>query len=191
MIPHILKLNAAGLPQKWISYERSVYYQVTGKVLWSMGHAPIRLRGGTNLKTGEQSILWIDSIVAVDGPVRDYNELRVPLNNNTLFRRDHNICAYCGNVFFEKELNRDHIIPRAQGGQDIWENVTTSCVHCNERKGARTPEQAGMQLVYVPYAPNYAEYLILRNKRILADQMEYLAQTLPEYSRALNYVKCI
>ena len=31
-----------------------------------------------------------------------------------------------------------------------------------------------MKLIAVPYTPNLAEYLILSNRRILADQMEFL-----------------
>jgi hypothetical protein len=31
-----------------------------------------------------------------------------------------------------------------------------------------------MKLLAVPYVPNVAEYLILSNRRILADQMEFL-----------------
>jgi len=45
---------------------------------------------------------------------------------------------------------------------------------CNHKKADRTPEEAGMKLLAVPYTPNLAEYLILSNRRILADQMEFL-----------------
>ena len=40
-----------------------------------------------------------------------------------------------------------------------------------------------MELVYLPYVPNRAEYLILTNRRILVDQMEFLAQHVPAQSR--------
>jgi hypothetical protein len=40
-----------------------------------------------------------------------------------------------------------------------------------------------MELLYAPYVPNRAEYLILTNRRILADQMEFLAQHVPAQSR--------
>ena len=33
-----------------------------------------------------------------------------------------------------------------------------------------------MALVAVPYVPNRAEYLALSNRRILADQMEFLSR---------------
>ena len=50
-------------------------------------------------------------------------------------------------------------------------------------KRNRTPDEAGMQLLYAPYVPNKAEYLILTNRRIFADQMEFLAQHVSAHSR--------
>jgi hypothetical protein len=40
-----------------------------------------------------------------------------------------------------------------------------------------------MELLYAPYVPNKAEYLILTNRRILADQMEFLKQHVASHSR--------
>jgi 5-methylcytosine-specific restriction endonuclease McrA len=74
-------------------------------------------------------------------------------------------------------------MPVSQGGKDSWMNVVTACRHCNQTKSGRTPEQARMQLVYAPYVPNKAEYLILSNRNILADQMDFLARHVPSQSR--------
>ena len=81
---------------------------------------------------------------------------------------------YCGNKFKDASLTRDHIIPISKGGRDRWSNVVTACRHCNTRKGDRTPERANMPLLAIPYIPNWAEYLALSNRKILADQMEFL-----------------
>jgi len=62
-------------------------------------------------------------------------------------------------------------------------NVVTACRSCNQRKSGRTPEEARMQLLYAPYVPNKAEYLILSNRNILADQMDFLARHVPSASR--------
>jgi hypothetical protein len=86
-------------------------------------------------------------------------------------------------MFPISKLTRDHVVPFSRGGRDVWMNVVTACRSCNERKSDRTPERAGMELVYLPYVPNRAEYLILTNRRILADQMEFLAQHVPAQSR--------
>src|SRR5712664_4140533 len=47
----------------------------------------------------------------------------------------------------------------------------------------RLPQESGLELLYAPYVPNKAEYLILTNRRILADQMEFLKQHLASHSR--------
>jgi 5-methylcytosine-specific restriction endonuclease McrA len=75
------------------------------------------------------------------------------------------------------------VLPVSQGGRDTWMNVVTACRHCNQTKSGRTPEQARMELVYAPYVPNKAEYLILCNRNILADQMDFLARHVPSQSR--------
>ena len=62
-------------------------------------------------------------------------------------------------------------------------NSVTACRPCNTRKGNRAPEQANMPLIYIPYVPNRHEHFILRNRRILADQMEYLLAGVPRTSR--------
>jgi hypothetical protein len=71
-----------------------------------------------------------------------------------------------------RDLSRDHVVPVSHGGRDSWTNSVTACKKCNIRKANRTPEQAGMPLIYVPYVPNRHEQFILRNRRILADQMD-------------------
>ena len=102
-----------------------------------------------------------------------------------LFRRDQHICAYCGNRFLVGDLSRDHVQPVSKGGPNIWTNVVTACHSCNKYKDDRTPEQAGMELYYVPYTPNRAEWLILQNRKILADQMDFLIAKVPRESRLL------
>lgn len=185
-LPLVLQLDQAGNPHGWITYERSAYYYAKDLVAWSMGEVEFNLRGGTNIKTGKQSTMTINTIIAVKGEMSQkrmdvFN--RTPLTNTALFRRDWNICGYCGEEFTNNELTRDHIIPRSKGGPDVWENVVSACSPCNKHKDARTPEEANMELLYVPYAPNRAEFLILKNRRILADQMEFLIKRVPAGSR--------
>lgn len=43
-------------------------------------------------------------------------------------------CVYCGRP--SEQL--DHIVPRAQGGEDHWANLAAVCATCNQRKSART-----------------------------------------------------
>jgi len=43
-----------------------------------------------------------------------------------------------------------------------------------------------MPLLAVPFVPNYAEYLVLSNRRILADQMAFLKARFRKGSRLLR-----
>lgn len=183
-LPLVLQLDVAGQPMRWIDYERSAYYYSKNVVAWSMSPVEFTLFGGTNAKTGMQSTLTMNTIIAIKGVVNTSRFSHTPpLTNKALFRRDRNMCAYCGGVFAVHMLTRDHIIPTSQGGPDKWTNVVTSCGSCNKRKDDHTPEQADMLLLYVPYAPNHNEYLILQNKKILADQMQFLLKGVPKESR--------
>lgn len=58
--------------------------------------------------------------------------------------------------------------------KDVWTNVATACQRCNHAKGAKTPEEANMPLLAVPFRPNVYERFYLMNRRILADQMAFL-----------------
>ena len=182
----VLKLSAQGLPQSWISLEQAVIHYAAGEVRWEAGAEVAVFRGGHNAITGAQSIITVNSIIGTRGvPNINPFELKPGLTNSKLFARDRNLCAYCGDTFHESELTREHIIPFAQQGQDTWMNVVTACRACNHRKSSRTPEQARMPLLYTPYVPSLWEDFILRNRRILADQMEFLMAHVPRTSRLL------
>lgn len=44
-------------------------------------------------------------------------------------RRDRGACVYCG---CRKGLSVDHVLPRADGGQNVPSNLLTSCLRCNK-----------------------------------------------------------
>ena len=184
----ILALDSAGSPNRWISLQDAIMYHAKGLVAWQIGEQAFEMRGGISRLTGEESRIETSSIIAIKGRdfmVRHYD--RVPaLERSMLFNRDRHLCAYCGQVFRTAELEIEHVMPRSRGGADLWTNVVTACRHCNMRKGAQTPEEAHMPLLYVPYTPNRHEAFILANRRILADQMEFLLQGVPRHSRLLK-----
>ncbi|GAB4131003.1 MAG: HNH endonuclease [Ignavibacteriales bacterium] len=86
---------------------------------------------------------------------RPYRE--VMLTRKNILRRDKHICAYCGRG--DLPLTIDHIIPKSMGGEDTWENLITACLPCNNKKGNRTPQQAGMILHSKPYKPSFIIFL--------------------------------
>lgn len=174
MIPSILKLDAGGQPVAWIRWQSAVTLYARDRVCWEAGAERFTVLGGINSSTGLRSSFEIGSIIAVHDRTRKYASGTPLLTNRTLFQRDHNLCLYCGHQFPPNLLTRDHVMPASRGGESIWENCVTACERCNHRKADRTPEEARMKLLAVPYTPNLAEYLILSNRRILADQMEFL-----------------
>lgn len=168
----ILRLNKSGFPIAWLTREEAVTLYVKDRVVWSLGNHSSAMRGGIN-GNGERTCVSLSSIIAVDGASTKRSFVPA-LSNRLLFRRDDHRCLYCGLTFDDTVLTRDHIIPKVQGGVDTWTNVITACARCNHHKGGRTPEQAGMELLAIPFAPNAFEFMYLANRQIRGDQMEYL-----------------
>ena len=91
-------------------------------------------------------------------PVEDYDILA---HGNSMFPavivlksyvRKHEFLLSCTrrNVY-----NRDNYTcqPKSRGGPKTWDNIVSSCHQCNEKKGARTPKEAGMRLLKEPKRP--------------------------------------
>jgi len=72
------------------------------------------------------------------------------LSRKNILLRDRNTCQFCGRVFPASELTLDHVVPRSRGGHSSWENLVACCYECNNRKGDRTPDEAGLRLVRHP-----------------------------------------
>lgn len=179
----ILTLDAAGIPRRWSTWQDAAVTISKGQMAWSLGDETPHF-GGKSRLTGKTSVLAIPSIIAVRGKIKS-GRVTPALTNRGLFLRDRHICAYCGDTFPERKLSRDHVIPTSRGGKDVWSNVVCSCISCNQKKAAKLLSECGMSLLYIPYVPHPAEALIMQNRRILADQMDFLKSALPAHSRLL------
>jgi hypothetical protein len=82
-----------------------------------------------------------------------------------VMKRDHYTCQYEG--CHRRADTIDHIIPLCQGGRTTWQNLVACCLQCNQTKGGRTPEQAGMALKHVPMGPR--AHLFKRFEEILKE----------------------
>ncbi|MDH5649550.1 MAG: HNH endonuclease [Gammaproteobacteria bacterium] len=182
----VLRTDVSGMPLEWIDFRDAVRLYHLGQVAYSCGSALYTVRGGYNAVTGIRSAIEINSIIATESKthfwLRSHEQYNPPLNNHALFARDAYLCMYCGTRHLSRELSRDHVKPLSQGGVDNWNNVVTACKRCNNHKAGRTPEQAGMELLAVPFSPTHAEYIYLQGKRVLADQMEFLLAHFPRSS---------
>jgi hypothetical protein len=182
----VLRTDVSGMPLEWIDFKETVRLQCQGQIAYTCGTLMYRVYGGINAISGRQSCVDVNSIVATLGDTRSLAWRLAayvpPLNNAALFRRDCQVCMYCGQRFHDSDLSRDHVTPLSRGGRDVWSNVVTACRRCNHHKGAHLPEEMGMELLAVPFVPSFAEYIFLQGRRILADQMEFLRAHFPRRS---------
>jgi len=178
----ILRTDASGMPLEWIDFRQAARLHFLGMIAYVCGEPLFILHGGINAATRRRSLVEINSIVATHGNHKMRDSYTPPLSNRTLFQRDDHLCLYCGNHFPYRQLSRDHVTPLSQGGANQWTNVVTACVRCNNHKAGRTPEQAGMQLLAIPFAPTHAEYIYLQGRNVLADQMAFLRVHFPRTS---------
>jgi 5-methylcytosine-specific restriction endonuclease McrA len=159
----VLVLNRSYLPVHVTSVRRafSLLYQGIARAVsedyrtydfeeWSqLGAAKEADTVGT--LTGRIRIPRVIVLVAFDRLPRRH----VRFSRINIMTRDRFQCQYCGDRPSRPELNLDHVVPRALGGRTTWENVVTSCVDCNRRKGGRTPVQAHMVLIRRPARPRW------------------------------------
>jgi 5-methylcytosine-specific restriction endonuclease McrA len=75
-----------------------------------------------------------------------------PWSRAGVLTRDERRCAYCGRV----ATTVDHVWPRSRGGRNTWKNTVAACESCNQRKGDRTPAEAGMVPRVKPAVPTWA-----------------------------------
>jgi len=182
----VLRTDVSGMPLEWVGYQEAVKLIILDQVSYALGKTLYEIHGGTSALTGRQSVVSVNAIIATEGH-HPHKHLFAsgyvpPLSNKSLFRRDQNLCLYCGDQFPHYLLSRDHVHPLSQGGEDRWVNVVTACKRCNNHKAGRTPEQAGMQLLAIPFSPTHAEYVYLQGRKILSDQMEFLLAHFPRNS---------
>lgn len=185
----ILICDVGGQPHHWATWQDAVVLKYKGLLSYEQGDSSV-FHGGTSRMTGERSHIDIGQIVFLKESLK-YDTRTPPLTNQNLFARDLHICAYCGRRYPEHKLSRDHIHPISKGGKNTWTNCVTACKSCNHEKAAHSLDEAGLELLYVPYVPSHAERLLLQSRNVLFDQMEYIKAFLPEHSRILGASKIL
>ncbi|MBI2067355.1 MAG: HNH endonuclease [Deltaproteobacteria bacterium] len=91
----------------------------------------------------------------------------VRFSRHNIYLRDRNTCQFCGKFFPRHDLNLDHVIPRSRGGKTVWDNVVTSCIDCNRRKGGKLPSEARMHLIKKPERPRWTPFMDFSTKDLL------------------------
>ena len=54
-----------------------------------------------------------------------------------LIQRDGRACVWCGRELWDRDLTREHVVPRSRGGHMIAENAVVACRSCNKRRGSK------------------------------------------------------
>ncbi|MFE5872938.1 HNH endonuclease [Streptomyces roseifaciens] len=145
-----LVLNASFEPLATVSLRRAVVLVLQGKAVVEQARPGRRVRG-TAVDVPAPQVIRLCRYVRV--PFRR----RAPWSRRGVLVRDRHRCAYCG----RRATTVDHVVPRSRGGEDSWLNTVAACAEDNHRKADRTPEQAGMPLLNLPFEPTPAESLLL------------------------------
>ena len=101
--------------------------------------------------------------------LRNYVRKRIfspKFSRKSIFKRDLYTCQYSGQIYAQRYLTIDHILPRSRGGKSSWNNCVTAHKKINLEKGNRTPEEAGLKLIKSPKIPMNLlefEYVLYRN----------------------------
>ncbi len=170
----VLLLNFSYEPLGTIGVARAMCLIVRGAVF-------VEEFDGDNVLRSPRQVFRVPSVVRL----RHYINFRRHRQTTTMKRariyiRDRYRCQYCGEHKSASDLTLDHILPRAQGGASMPENLVSACVICNQRKGNRTPEQARMPLLtsqkllklgldhvllchYAESRPNWKKYLFMED----------------------------
>lgn len=131
-------------PHRVISWQRAV-------ILFYLGKVEVLEEYDDQISSPSITIRMPAVVRLVSNTVNVKTKVRFSRIN--VFTRDGFRCQYCGAKKAMEELNYDHVTPRVRGGKTTWENIVTSCYECNDKKGSRTLEQAGMRLLNKPYKP--------------------------------------
>lgn len=157
-------------PLEIISWEKAITLVLTGKAVIIQEYEDRFINTPTMVFRMPSIIQHVRGKLCHARPIR--------WSRTNLFARDNWTCCYCGKKFQQAKLTYDHVVPRSQGGKTDWLNVVTACKPCNEYKGGRTPQQAGMKLLFKPYKPKWAPAVLLGSrKEYPAEWQSYLAPT--------------
>ena len=142
----VLLLNITYEPLKIINWKKAITLLMLGKV-------EVLEEYGRDIHSVSFT-LKLPSVVRLLMLVkRPINQVRFSRQN--IYARDKYKCQYCGQKLPVEDLSYDHVVPKSRGGKTLWNNIVTSCIVCNRKKGGRTPREANMRLIRKPSKPKW------------------------------------
>lgn len=137
----VLVLNASYEPINICAARRAI-------VLVLKGVASAEEHARTEVHSARQN-LKLPSVIRLLEYRRIPHQTRA-LSRKNILMRDRYTCQYCHKSPPAVDLTLDHVIPRSRSGETTWENLVACCHSCNNKKGNRTPDEAGMKLARQP-----------------------------------------
>ncbi|MFP3990371.1 HNH endonuclease [Streptomyces sp. E11-3] len=165
-----LVLNASFEPLSTVTLRRAVVLVMQDKAVVEQAHPELRMRAAA-------VELPVPRVIRLCRFVRVPFRRQAPWTRRGVLVRDGHRCAYCG----RRATTVDHVVPRSQGGADSWLNTVASCAVDNHRKADRTPEQAGMPLLFQPFVPTPGDAMLLQ---LAAGDRSALPDWLPQPAAA-------
>ena len=164
IIEKIILLKADYTILNFISLKRTMTLYMSDKIDIEKSYNDIQLH--PKLDFGFPSIVRMKEYISLP-----YNKRKLSPKKKRIFSRDKYECQYCNKTINKENGTIDHVIPKSHKKYPghIWTNLVTSCHSCNNRKGSKTPEEAGMKLKKQPLAPNFNELLLLDNPKLLKE----------------------
>ncbi|NLS09945.1 HNH endonuclease [Nesterenkonia sp. MY13] len=142
-----LVLNAGYEPLSVVTSRRAA-------VLVMRGKASILAEDGSPIAS-PSALIPRPAVILLHKYVRVVRRRPTAPSRRGILRRDQRNCGYCGKT----AATVDHVIPKARGGDSSWENLVACCGPCNVRKGDKTLEQLGWELLVTPKAPPHHMWL--------------------------------
>jgi 5-methylcytosine-specific restriction endonuclease McrA len=146
-VQRVLLLNASWEPLRIVSWQRAILLYFSEKIE-IVEYADSYIRSA-HTQMQLPSVVRLKRYIA---PRRLSKILR--FSRHHVFMRDRFKCVYCVKSFSMKDLTLDHVVPVVKGGKRTWTNIVSSCVPCNQRKGAKTPQEAGYKDFRLPKEPS-------------------------------------
>lgn len=137
-----LVLNASFEPLDITSATKAINKILSGKA--------VAVDNSSKLFHAENVDLPIPYVVQMTYMVHRKRRGRLGFSRRGVLVRDNHTCAYCG----LRADTIDHVLPRALGGVNSYENCVAACYKCNNKKADHTLAKMGWNLGFVPTSPS-------------------------------------
>jgi len=152
-----LVLDVAYRPINVIGWERALCMDLMGKA------DVLEIHDDVEVHSAHASFL-LPAVIRIRDYHENYASRVLPPTRRNVLLRDGYECQYCGTN--KGLITLDHVVPLVRGGGDTWTNLVAACAKCNNRKGHKRPQDAGMKLKREPRAPAYTGFVVPKSMQL-------------------------